>query len=197
MINTNRQSHLKINLLFSFFIFTAAIYNSAAAEVSLTGMYSGFLVANSKENFEVDGGEDSEESRGHLKGKLGMYLNDYISVEGQLGFTNNSDNDLVTYGAYVRVDKDFGNYKIYGLLGASGAESDEDVSESSGSYGLGMEIFGSKDVAITFEYINMIEKSVEGGDLRLDSLGIGFTYYFSDETSAFVKNRNKIRSIRY
>ena len=108
---------------------------------------------------------------------------------------------IATYGAYLRLGKDYGQYKPYGLIGFSGIYAYEDnvdnVSETSGSYGAGLEIFGSKDLAITFEYLRMIDKSVDGGDSTFDAFGAGFTYYFTEDKSYFNKNRNKIRSIRY
>ena len=108
---------------------------------------------------------------------------------------------IITYGGYGRVDKDFDGYKIYGLLGFGGIyayqDDVDDVTESSFSYGAGIEIFGSKSVAITLEYLSVLDKSVDGGDTTFSTFGAGFTYYFIEDKSYFNKNRNKIRSIRY
>ncbi len=179
------------------------------AEVELTGMYGGMYFSESEDEFEPDTGSKVKQSRGHIKGKFGKTLNEFLAVEGQLGVTTSSDDNkgIYTLSAFLRADKDFGQYKIYGLLGYSGIyayEDDfEDVDESSASYGIGLDIFGSKDMAITIEYVNLIDTSVDGadanfgeGNLSFDTIGIGFTYYFSDETSRFIKNRDKIRSIR-
>ena len=184
--------------------------NSAQAEIEWTGWYSGLYYSSSRDEFEPDVGVSNNETRGHLKIKLGKYLNKYISLEGQLGGTTNSDvnSGISTHGAYFRVNQSFGKYTLYGLLGLGGIYSYDDelenISEFGGSYGIGLEIFGSKDLSVTFEYLTILDKSVNGdnptfgsGDLKFDTIGIGFTYYFNDEKSAFIKNRNKIRSIRY
>lgn len=179
------------------------ISSPVSAEIGHTGLYSGLIFSDSTEKYKEDGFDDVKENRGHIKAKLGKMLNQHISIEGQFGMTTNSDDKkgIATYGAYLRAEKDFGQYKLYGLLGASGIhayfDGFDDVTESSGSYGVGMEIFGNKHIAVTFEYINMVDKSVGDGDLTFDTLGIGFSYYFIEDKSYFNKNRNKIRSIRY
>lgn len=181
----------------------ASVSLPAFAELDLTGMYSGFLFSDSKDQFEDNSGGTTKENRGHIKGKLGKILNENFSVEGQFGMTTNSGSSqgIATYGAYLRGGKDFGQYKLYGLLGFSGVHAYQDnvndVTESSGSYGAGMEIFGNKHIAITLEFIRMIDTSVDGGDFTFDTFGAGFTYYFIEDKSYFNKNRNKIRSIRY
>lgn len=186
-----------------------AISSPAQAEIEWTGLYSGIYFSNAKDKFEADSGGKEEESRGHIKIKLGKYLNNFLSVEGQIGMTNNSDDTqgISTYGAYLRANKSFGKYNMYGMLGYSGIYSYHDdfdsVSESGGSYGVGLEIFGSKNLALSIEYLALLDMSVDGddpnfgsGDLKFETIGIGLTYFFSDETSQFIKNRNKIRSIR-
>lgn len=179
------------------------VSTSALAEVDYTGTYWGVQFSDSTDKFEADSGGTTKKNRGHVKGKYGKALNEYVSVEGQFGITtsSNSTRGIYTYGAYLRASKDLGDYKIYGLLGASGLQAYDDdfddVSESSGSYGVGIEIFGSKTTAITIEYLQMVDKSLDDGDFTFDTLGLGFTYYFVDDQSYFNKNRNKIRSIRY
>lgn len=175
----------------------------AYAELDLTGLYSGLQYSDSTDEFKPDSGSSVKENRGHVKVKVGKLMNDIVAVEGQLGLTTNSTSSqgILTYGVYLRADKDYGQYKLYGLLGASGIYAYEDnvdsVSESSGSYGVGVEIFGSKNIAVTFEYLTLLDKSIDGGDLTFDTLGVGFTYYFTEDKSYFNKNRNKIDSIRY
>jgi hypothetical protein len=198
------------NLLLMLFFAFAGI-SPAQAEISLTGLYGGFFLSDSTDEFTPEGGGDRvSQNRGLAKIKLGKELSDILAVEGQFGLTSSSDDKkaISIFGAYLRAGKDFGKVKIYGLLGFGSIYAYEDgfenVSESGGSYGVGIEIFGSKDLAITIEYIDLIDKSVDGGDpafgkgdLKFDITSIGFTYYFSEENSQFAKNRDKIRSIRY
>lgn len=173
----------------------------ARSEIELSGTYYGLQYSDSRSKFESNLGT-AEESEGHIKGKYGWVFNDYVSLEGQLGLTTDSDgkDGVLTYGGYVRLDKDFGQYKTYGLLGFGGlnaySDGGDDVTESSGSIGVGVEIFGSRDTAITLEYVRILDTGIEGGDLTFDAIGLGFTYYFSEDSSFFNKNRNKIQSIR-
>ena len=175
----------------------------AQAELELTGWYTGFMYSDSSEELDLNGGGTRSLNKGHLKVKAGKTLREYLSVEGHLGMTTNTGDKRgrFTYGLYLRADKDFGRYRLYGLLGASGFydyhDVEEDVSESGASWGAGVEIFGSKNVALSLEYLRMIDKSVDEGDYLYDSLGVGFSYYFTDDTSYFSRNRNKIKSIRY
>jgi hypothetical protein len=174
----------------------------ASAEINWSGTYAGAMYSSSKLEAKASGSSASQ-SWGHAKLKLGKIINDYVSVEGQLGMTTNSDTNHgnLTVGIYARVGKDFGQYKLYGLAGLGGyhsyADGFDSVNESDFSYGVGLEIFGSKDTAITLEYVTIVDKSVDDVDLTFDTLGLGFTYYFTEDTSYFNKNRNKIRSIRY
>jgi hypothetical protein len=194
----------KILPLFRFLILSLALIMSsfsAMAENKLTGTYYGIQFANSNGKLENSLGT-TETSYGHIKGKYGWVLNDVVSLEGQLGITNTPEGaeSLMIYGAYLRAGKNFGDYKLYGLLGLGGIysyDADDKESESGGSYGFGVEIFGSKQVAISLEYLVVLNKSVDAGDLTFDSIGIGYSYYFSDDKSYFDKNRNKIKSIRY
>lgn len=175
----------------------------AHADIDFTGLYSGFQYSNSSDQFKSATAPDVTKDRGHLKVKLGKIVNDYLSFEGQLGITSDSSSSqgITTYGAYVNLNKVIDQYKFYGLLGLGGLHAYykdiADVSESSFSYGVGLEIFGSKDLTVSFEYLSILDTSVNGGDLTFDALGIGFTYYFTEDTSYFNKNKNKVRSIRY
>jgi hypothetical protein len=188
------------NLLLLPLLFSVA---PAQAELELTGWYAGFMYSDSSEELDLDTGGTRSVNKGHLKIKAGKTLNEYLSVEGQFGMTTNTGDKRgrFTYGVYLRPSKDFGRYRLYGLVGASGFydyhDVEEDVSESGASIGFGIEMFGSKDVALSFEYLRMIDKSIDEGDYVYDSIGLGFSYYFTDDTSYFSRNRNKIKSIRY
>ena len=173
------------------------------AELELTGWYAGFMYSDSSEELVLNTGGTRSVNKGHVKVKSGKMLNEYLSVEGQFGMTTNTGDKRgrLSYGLYLRPDLDLGRYRLYALLGVSGFYDYHDVadniSESGASLGLGVEVFGSKDVALSLEYLRMIDKSVDEGDYVYDSIGLGFSYYFTDDTSYFSRNRNKIKSIRY
>ncbi len=211
--------HIPFSRLVKLFTLTLMIYSSsfsANAEIDFSGTYVSLIFSDSAAKFTSSGGSD-EFNSGHIKGKIGWILNDVISVEGQFGgCPYNPDGiwfrDVFTYGAYIRASKDLGQYKFYGLLGLtdvryrsafgdktsiSGLNYVKD-SESGGSYGVGVEIFGAKNLAVTFEYLMLLDKSIDNNlDVAFDTIGLGFTYYFTEDKSYFNKNRNKIKSIRY
>ena len=190
----------------AFIALSIAVPNSAFAELELSGTYAGFLYSTSDYSLDADvASNDRTENWGHLKVKYGRMLNDVYSVEGQLGIIDNTnaDHGVATYGVYLRVGKDMGQYKPYAMLGYSGfyLYSDnvdtKNQSELGFSYGVGLEIFGSKDLTVTFEYLSVLNMSADAGDLSFTTLGLGFTYYYSEDKSYFNKNSKKIRSIRY
>lgn len=174
------------------------------AELDLTGLYAG--VQYTSGDFDLDDDVDANdvsESWGFLHGRFGKTINDILSVEGHLGISSNAnaDHGVYLYGAYLKIGKDLGQYRPYGLLGASGIHVYEDGFDtetySDLAFGAGIEVFGSKNVAVVIEYISSVDKTVDDADLTFDTLSLGFTYYFTEEESTFNKNRNKIRSIRY
>ena len=174
-----------------------------AAEIEFSGLYSGVFYSNSQLEFKPNGAARQTQNWGHAKVKLGYLINEFVSTEGQLGMTTNSDLDkgTLTYGAYLRASKKYGQYTPYALIGLGGyysyAKNLDSTNETGLSYGVGLDIFGSKDLAISIEYLTVVNKSVNSADLTFDTLGVGFTYFFTEDTSYFNKNRNKIRSIRY
>ncbi len=199
MKNTNKiiLNQFPVKLVF---ILCIIFQNLAFAEINLTGDYYGLQFASSTYNLKANTGNDVSQSWGQIKGKYGVALNEVVSIEGQLGLItrSNSDHGVVSYGGYLRADKDIDKYKFYALMGFGGMylydEVVDDQSESGLSYGVGVEIFGSKDLTLTLEYLSIVDKSVDNGDLSFDTIGLGFTYYFS-EASFF--DKYKIRSIRY
>lgn len=180
--------------------------SSAFAEIDFSGLYSGMQYSSSEfkaRTSTTTSTTTTTVNNGHIKAKLGYIINDNLTVEGQLGLNTNSNDKLgtVTFGTYLRASKDYGQYKPYGLVGLGGYYSYDDVADNDtqfgGSLGVGLEIFGSKDLAISVEYLRILDKTIDGSDITFDTVGLGFTYYFTEDKSYFNKNRNKVRSIRY
>ncbi len=184
-------------------VLALAFQGAAFAEVNLTGTYTGLQFAEAEYDLNTDAGNRLSDSWGYIKAKYGKQINEYFALEGQLGLVTKTDSDqgVVTYGGYARFSKDFGRYKPYALLGFAGMELydkiEDNQSETGFSYGAGIELFGSKDLTLSIEYVSLLNQSTDTGELTYKSLGIGFTYYFSEDTSQFNKNTNKVRSIRY
>ncbi len=206
------QSFMKKPLNYLFLLASLAIFTTpAVAELELTDIYYGLQFTNNKWN----SGSNSEQSWNFIDGKYGKQLNDWVSVEGRVGLSDNLSNvhGIINLGGYVRIGKDLGQYRPYGLLGYTytywfeedldelgdqlNIDLDDSYDESGFSYGLGIEIFGSPNVAITLEVMRAIDESDDDGDTTIDQIGLGFNYYFVSDTSRFNKNRDKIRSIRY
>ena len=207
-MSTTNYQFMKLNLRQSITLglvmISVSLMPSANAEIDMTGLYTGAMFSSSTHETVPKTGSKTSKGYGHIKVKVGKSLNDMISAEGQLGATSNTGGSkgVVTYGGYARIDKDIGKYKYYGLLGVGGLYSYDDgspsITESSFSYGVGLEIFGSKDLTLTIEYLTILDTEIDGGsDMTFDAVGLGFTYYFTEDTSYFNKNRNKVRSIRY
>jgi len=198
LMKTTIYPKLKQSYLLIIFIALSVSSLPASAEFDFSGLYTGLQYSSTKYK-AVNGATSATASDGHLKVKLGKHINDIFSAEGQFGL--NTNQEIYTYGGYVRASKGYGQYKPYGLIGFTGYYSSDDSvdseSEAGASLGVGLEIFGTKDIAINFEYLLMVDKTINGADVTFDAVGIGFTYYFTEDTSYFNKNRNKIRSIRY
>jgi hypothetical protein len=184
---------------FLFLIFT----NQAFAErAKPTGTYFGVHYAHSLDQITSNGNTEKV-GRGYMKLKVGKYLNDKISMEGHGGYVTSSTAEagIFSIGAMARVEKRFEQSRIYGLLGASLLcaynKDTSDANESSISWGAGIEIFADPFSAITLEYISMINTELDNGsDFTFDTLGIGFTYYFSSNKSRFNKNGSWVGLIR-
>jgi hypothetical protein len=182
--------------------FVITVPTQVLAELELTGRYLGFQFGNMKVNVEGDSGDDAEVSTGNIKGIFGGAITDYLALEGQLGVNTDlgSDEGALNYGLYLKLGKKIGQYKPYLLLGASGyyAYSDtfDDESLSDASWGAGVELFGTKDLAITFEYLNLLDKEINGSDTKIESFSIGFTYYFTESGERADAGRYQFKSSR-
>jgi hypothetical protein len=189
----------KFSMLTLLVAFAITVPTPALAELELTGRYLGFQFGNLK----VNSGDGSEYSSGNIKGIFGGAITDYLALEGHLGVDTDSGSDAASfnYGLYLKLGKKFGHYKPYLLLGASGSYlySDTYGDESRNgdpSWGVGVELFGTKDLAITFEYLNIVDKEIDGLDYTMELFSIGFTYYFTKSGDRADAGRYQFKSSR-
>jgi opacity protein-like surface antigen len=200
----SNQNYISL-ALFTAFIF---VCNPLRAEFDLTGYYAGGQYTNSGIEI-VDPANSANRAKddwGFLHAKFGKTLNDWLSAETHLAVSSatndNEDHDYMV-GLFLKAGRKLGEYRPYGLIGAAALNASEPGFQSETfsdvSYGAGIEIFGQKNIAISLEYIRLIdtERTDAGNDISIDTLSLGFVYYFSSESSPFNKNRNKIPSIRY
>lgn len=173
----------------------------ANAEYDLTGMYYGVQYSAATSKYELSTG-DVNTNYGHLKLKVGKVIKDDYFVEGHVGTvtTSNLDSGVLTYGAYLRANKDIEEYKLYGVLGLGGilnyeSENDDNYS-SNASWGFGVEVKANKNMSLTFEYLTVVNSSLNDNPYKFETLGFGYTYYFHEEKSFFKKNRKSIKNIR-
>jgi len=121
--------------------------------------------------------------------KYGYDINNWFAVEGHLGNSTESDTDAPTYTIKAdaigflggRFNLRYDGFTLYGLAGAAYAAVTETESGteyktnfSSVAYGIGMDMYGSKESAITFSIIRYLD--VTEGTLTTGQ--IGFKFYF-------------------
>jgi len=143
--------------------------------------------------------EDFETST--LMGRIGYNINSNFSIEGRLGTSLEDDEHFLPelcicgsdvtlevdsiIGIYGRGHYDLSEYfSIYGVLGASQVKAtvslsdfpnaDNTETESSASFGLGVDIAFSKQWAFNIEYIRYLDKD----DFDLDIASAGVTFGF-------------------
>lgn len=169
------------------------------AEEVRTGYHFSGLFLNANE--EVD---DSKEDRGSLAIKIGKAIDEDLSWEAHASRVNNSDEDngIFTVGGFLRYDWRFEKYSLYGLGGVSSlynyVDEGDDINESSVSFGFGIDLFGSPNLAMTFEYVYMINAELDDGeDLTYQTIGLGLTYFFTTDDNRFNKNQGTLKNIRY
>lgn len=174
---------------------------SVQAEQQRTGDYWGFQAGNSLDRIASNVSSNNV-NRGYLKLRYGTYLDDYLAAEGHIGAISNSrtDEGIVTLSGFVRAERVYGKAKYYGILGYSGIFSYHDVagneSEFSLSYGVGVELFGGPDTSIALEYVSVIDTDLSNGNqFSFDTIGIGFTHYFVEESSKLSKTLRNRRGL--
>lgn len=126
---------------------------------------------------DVNGGSD--ESLGVLSGVLGLRLIDFLGVEVQVGSGSDdtqsllSDSEVTFAAAMVRAGIQIHDVGIYGLVGQTFLDTSSRInfSRSGNALGLGLNLFGSKKLAVNFQYLRL-------GDGALSNASVGFQYYF-------------------
>lgn len=173
---------------------------SGSALAGLTpGAYAGFQYASfdlSAADFPEDFGPTG------LIGRAGSNINEYISIEGRLGFGLSDDTitatqNFTTASVSVELDTLIGLYgvgrvplgnssSLYAVVGLTQVEATESYSstaigsasfsedESDFSYGIGADIGILYNVAVSVEYVQYIDKS--DVDVSAISLGVKFGF---------------------
>lgn len=165
------------------------MHHAAKADLVLTGNYYSFQYASLQ--------LDTNESTSIVKFNLGSKINETWAYEGQIGIggKTSTNDDLMTYGLYMRANKNLHDeFIIYGLAGLGGIYNlgSDSSSDSSFSAGIGAEAIADKSFSLTLEVMQQISTSNQ----KAFSVGVGWTYYFYKDDSRFNKDKRRIKSIR-
>lgn len=182
------------------FLGLLVFYPTAQAEITYKGTYWGGQFGSQSAIAETPTVYSSTD-RSYGMVKYGWLLNDRWSAEVQMALSSGSPSDkgFFNYAAYAKPYWDKGPYRLYGLAGLGGFQlatnSGSKPAVNSFSYGAGLELFGSKQLAVTMEWARIAEGEDASVDYTTDKYSFGLTYYFLADDS-FTKNRRSIRSIR-
>ncbi|MDQ7074262.1 MAG: porin family protein [Gammaproteobacteria bacterium] len=154
------------------------------AEVPRSPSYIGFNVGSS----ELAGTTLGTVAMSNLNLRLGYHFADYLAVEGHVGWGSDNTGVLLKspnsrYASlFLRLDLPYDRVNLYLLAGGSYFESDvatttaiKKGNETSPAYGVGIELFGNRDTALTLEISRYLQNTVED---RYDSIGVGFVTHF-------------------
>ncbi|THB68880.1 MAG: porin family protein [Gammaproteobacteria bacterium] len=182
----------KISVIVAVFGFVFATTSNAGD----MGMYAGGSLASIDYEITEDGYEDEGLDMIVGSGMFGFSFNENFSVEGRLGFglTDDEIGDVTFeteyfFSAFLRaaIPVDGGN--IYGLIGVSnvkfkysypwfGDTYSESESESDVSFGIGAELPIYSKGMLGIEYIELIDKEIDGTNFDLSTVGIVFKHSF-------------------
>lgn len=122
--------------------------------------------------------------------KLGFDINNYFSLEGHAGTSTVDTNETtglsykINYLAstFIRGNLRFNRFTVYALAGWSfaetqvsgltGAVSQNKIYNAGASYGAGMDLYGSKNTAISLSYIQY-------NKVEMSAFSVGFVHHFA------------------
>lgn len=154
--------------------------------LSSTGVFANqprqyFGLVGSDAQFDPRRGASEDLGNGNVK--LGYLVNQYVGVELHLGAAVSTDqattdNAKLGYVApLLRGTLPFRRVNLYGLLGLASVRGEftgnYDDHYSDVAFGAGLELFGSRSTALTFEYMRY------GIDDSYETMGIGLIHYFN------------------
>lgn len=119
---------------------------------------------------------------------LGYDFNNILALQASYiapdTFTATSGtSESISYAAslFLRANLRFERSSVYFLAGASTLGKNNASYDGTGlAYGVGLDFYGSKNVALTLKYVNYLDtKTISGSNkVSLDGTTLGFTYYF-------------------
>jgi len=126
---------------------------------------------------EINGSDD--DSIAILGGALGLRLVDLLGVEVQVGSGSDDaqsllgDSQVIYAAAMVRVGTQINDVGLYAMFGQTFLDTSSRInfSRSGNAIGFGVNLFGTKNTAVNFQYLRL-------DDGALANASIGFQYYF-------------------
>ena len=137
--------------------------------------------------YEVtDTGYSPDNANGYIL-RLGYDLNNWLAVEGHYAdpedFEENGSVAITSgagFGAYGRLNLRFKQATLYGLAGATRITFDGE-SATGLAYGAGLDIYGSRNTALTISYTRYFDdEAPSGADIVVDAFNFGITHYFGN-----------------
>jgi len=118
--------------------------------------------------------------------RLGYDFNNWLAVEGHYAdpddFESSGSGNLSgnTLGAFARLNLRFKQTTLYAIGGAA-SSSYTGQSEITYAYGAGIDIYGSKDTALTIAYTSYYnDETASSNKIEGDALTFGITHYFGN-----------------
>ncbi len=118
--------------------------------------------------------------------RLGYDFNNFLAVEGHYSnpddFTTSGSSKVSGNGlsAFARMNLRFKRATLYALVG--GSRVNYSGSTDAGlAYGVGLDMYGGKDTALTLAYTTYFDGKVTGGTkIQVNAVTFGITHYFGN-----------------
>ena len=185
---------MSFNKMFIVFSFLALPLSGMADSGENSPLYIGINGAKYELTATTASGTESSVEYDGYMFNLGYDFNNYLSLEADAGLSS-SENEATpgssskidyTVGLYLKLNMRFDRV-VVSLLGGqtstkmsvtTGATTTSDT-ESSTAGGIGIDFFGTRDLALTFRRMIIYTKdNVGGGDTTITATTAGITYYF-------------------
>ncbi len=139
-----------------------------------------FGLSGSDAQFDPASGQT--EDAGNVNAKLGYFVNPYVSVELHMGMTVTTESSSVDdpglgyVAPMLRLNLPYEQVNVYSLFGIASVRGkfpgNYDDNYSDVAFGVGMELYGTRNTALTLEYMRY------GVDDTYKTFGLGIVHYF-------------------
>ena len=146
--------------------------------------YLGVDVGDS--SYTVDNSSTTYDNANGIVLRLGYDFNNWLAVEGHYSAPDDfegSDSSTLSghsYSAFLRANLRFRRATLYAIGGASSANY-TGTNEIGYAYGAGLDVYGSKDTALTFAYTSYYnDETAASNKIESNAVTFGITHYFGN-----------------